>query len=285
MRFIRTLAELGKIKITLSVAFSAFTGYLLARGTVDTAFILPVLGIFFLACGASALNQYQERKADALMVRTRGRPLPSGRISPAGALLVACAYAVTGSLMLFFSAGLTALLLGLLALVWYNGLYTPLKRITPFAVLPGAVIGAIPPAVGWVAGGGGLTDMGIVLIAFFFFIWQVPHFWLLLLQYDDEYEKAGYPTLTKIFSLAQIRRMTFSWIVAMALTSLLVVFYGIISSAIMIVILFITCLVMIWSFRDLLRPGEKQFRVRPAFIKINVFFLLVLMYIWIDQFI
>jgi protoheme IX farnesyltransferase len=158
-----------------------------------------------------------------------------------------------------------------------------LKRRTAFAVIPGAVIGAIPPAVGWVAGNGTLLSSELLIIAFFFFIWQVPHFWLLLLKYGDDYDKAGYPSLTKLFSHNQIRRITFIWILATAVTSLLLAFYGIISSKTIILLLFLTCIVMVWSFRGLLKHNQEQIHIRSSFMRINIFFLIVVIFIWIEN--
>ena len=89
-----------------------------------------------------------------------------------------------------------AALLGLITVVWYNGIYTPLKRVTAFAAIPGGVVGAIPPVIGWVSGGGDPTDARIIVVAFFFFVWQVPHFWLLLMRIGGDYERAGLPSLT-----------------------------------------------------------------------------------------
>jgi protoheme IX farnesyltransferase len=106
--------------------------------------------------------------------------------------------------------------LGALALVWYNGVYTYLKRITAFAVVPGAVIGAIPPVMGFVAAGGHWSDPAILLVAGFFFLWQIPHFWLLSLLFDEQYRKAGLPTPTDIFDRSQQLRLTTSWMLAAA---------------------------------------------------------------------
>jgi heme o synthase len=200
LEFLKTLSELAKVKITFAVALTTITGYLLAKGEFDEGMILPAVGIFLLACGSSAINHYQEREQDAKMERTKDRPIPSGRISPAGALLFAFILSAAGSWLLYTGSGMLAMQLGLLALIWYNVIYTPLKKKSAFAVVPGAVIGAIPPLVGWVAGGGSLADPRAMFMAFFFFIWQVPHFWLLMLKYGEEYTKAGFPSITRIYT-------------------------------------------------------------------------------------
>ncbi|MDO8896327.1 MAG: protoheme IX farnesyltransferase, partial [Bacteroidales bacterium] len=203
------LAEISKIKITFAVALTTIAGYLLAKGSFDAGLILPTLGIFILACGSSALNHVQDSDRDRLMKRTSNRPIPSGRISRSGALIVAIILSVLGSLLIYLGSDFVGFQLGLLALIWYNGIYTPMKRKTAFAVIPGSVIGAIPPVVGWVAGGGELFSSQALILAFFFFIWQVPHFWLLMLKYGDEYVKAGYPSITQLYDEKQIRYITF----------------------------------------------------------------------------
>jgi len=283
VKLVKVILELGKVRITIAVTLSTLTGYILATGKIDTGIILPSLGIFLLACGSSAINHYQEREMDAKMKRTAHRPIPSGRISPNGALIVALIFVFSGSYLLYKGSGFLGLQLGILALIWYNAIYTPLKRRTAFAVIPGAVIGAIPPVVGWVAGGGKLLDPEALMLAFFFFIWQVPHFWILLLKYGDEYEKAGYPTLSRKFSTEQIKKITFVWTTALIVTSFLLPLYGIISSQIILILLVVTSIVILISFTDLLRNTGKVIKTRSAFMKINIYFLLVMLYMWIDK--
>jgi len=164
---LNTLLELSKVRITFAVSLTTITGYVLASGRFDSGLILPTLGIFLLACGSSALNHYQEKDKDAQMERTKDRPIPSGRISATNAMLFALSLSILGSALIYIGSGMLALQLALLALIWYNAIYTPLKKKTAFAVVPGSVIGALPPLVGWVAGGGSLTDPRALIIAFF----------------------------------------------------------------------------------------------------------------------
>jgi len=219
---LRILAELSKIRITFAVALTTIAGYLLASGRFDSGMILPTLGIFILACGSSALNHYQDSDRDILMERTKNRPIPAGKISRNNTLLIAILLSAIGSALIYIGSDFVGFQLGLLALIWYNAIYTPMKRKTAFAVIPGSVIGAIPPVVGWVAGGGSITDPHAVILAFFFFIWQVPHFWLLMLRYGKEYEKAGYPAITSLYSDKQVRYITFLWTFATAISALMI---------------------------------------------------------------
>lgn len=220
----RLLGELTRARVTAAVTLTTATGYFIGAGRADAGLVLAVVGVFLLAAGASALNQCQEQRIDARMERTRHRPLPAGLIDLPTALFVAVLLVLLGSAVL---ASITAharplLLLGGLALAWYNGVYTYLKRVTAFAVVPGALIGALPPIIGFVAGGGNAADPRILLVATFFFVWQIPHFWLLLLVCGREYERAGLPALTAMFSGPQLRRITFMWIAGTAAAGLVI---------------------------------------------------------------
>jgi protoheme IX farnesyltransferase len=154
------------------------------------------------------------------MARTAVRPIPSGRVSRRGAAVFATLLLVAGTALLW-SVSTSAALLGLVAAAIYNLVYTPLKRVTPFAALPGALIGALPPAMGWTAAGGYLQDPSIHLVAFFFFLWQIPHFWLLLLFYGQDYRDGGMPSLLDRFDRGQVLRLTFLWLAAVCAAALL----------------------------------------------------------------
>ena len=281
--FINTLLELSKVRITFAVSLTTITGYVLASGKFDTGLILPTLGIFLLACGSSALNHYQERDKDAQMERTKNRPIPSGRISETGALIFALTLSVLGSVLIYLGSGMLALQLGLLALIWYNAIYTPLKKKTAFAVVPGSVIGALPPLVGWVSGGGSLADPRALIIAFFFFIWQVPHFWLLLLKYGKEYEKAGYPSLTSIYSEKQIKYTTFIWTMATAVTALMLPVFGIVNTLVFSIATLLVSGWLIYQFVRLLKPNDESFVPGVYFMKINYFVLFMIIFLSVDS--
>jgi protoheme IX farnesyltransferase len=274
--------ELTKVRITAAVTFTTATGYVLAAHRIDGAIWLPLVGVFVLACGSAALNQWQERAIDARMSRTRGRPIPSGRIDPAWALFLSVGLILAGLFLLSsVKTNATALLiLGIVAIFWYNGVYTYLKRITAFAVVPGALIGAIPPCMGYAAAGGTLFDTTILLVALFFFIWQIPHFWLLLLMLGHEYEAAGLPTVTEKLAEQQLGKITFTWILAAAAAGLAFPASG--QIAISWPWRLAIVLAAVWLAAHavkLLRPQPDQERApsaRRAFGRLNIFALIVM---------
>lgn len=281
--FLLILFELGKLTISLSVAMTTLTGYVLKSGTFKIQLFLPVLGVFFLASGSSALNHFQERDQDALMGRTKNRPLPSGNISAGGVITYSIALFIIGAILLWVS-DIYALLLGLLAIIWYNFIYTRLKRKTAFAVVPGAFVGAIPPLIGWVSAGGNPFDYEIIIIAFFFFIGQIPHFWLILLKYGKEYEAAGFPSITQIFNDQQIKRLTFTWIVALAVSSVLFLSTGLITSYWLAGFIILFALLLIISFGINIFSKNKKFQYTRAFFHLNLYFLLLMLLLCVSIF-
>jgi protoheme IX farnesyltransferase len=277
------LLSLGKIRISLLVVLSTATGYLLAVEEVTIRMLVPAAAVFLLAYGSCALNQFQERKTDALMERTKNRPLPSGKLNSSSALFISLGLISVGSFTLFRGASLLTGVLGLFAIFWYNGIYTYLKRKTAFASIPGALIGAIPPALGWVSGGGSLLDPRIWAVVFFFFMWQVPHFWLLLLDFGKDYENAGFPSLTQVFNSAQLRRMTFVWIFATAVTCMIIPLFGIVKSHVINGGLFVAGFWLVWKTFRILTTQSQEFPFRFNFKVINTYILMVIFLFAMDH--
>ncbi len=272
----RILGQLTKVKISVLAALTAGTGYLVFRRAADPGAATASLGVFLLALGACALNQVQDRHLDARMVRTHGRPIPAGRISPSEALGIAILLIAAGFVLLWQQHNAFAALIGLGAVVWYNGVYTHLKRVTAAAVLPGALIGALPPVIGWTAAGGRPLDPHVFALAFFFFIWQVPHFWLLLFGYSEDYESAGLPSLTRRLSRSSFGSLVFIWMLTTVASSLLLPLYLLISS-LWIVMGLLACglWIVLAGFR--LKRGPLMDRhLFPAFRAINIYAFLIM---------
>jgi heme o synthase len=281
--YLNIFSELTKIKITIFVTITAILGYICSAGELNYGIILPAFGLLLVACGSAVINHYQERKTDALMDRTKHRPIPSGRILPLNALLLAIALVIIGFFTLTLSGGILAGALSLLNLFWYNGIYTPLKKRNPLAIIPGSMVGAIPPAVGWVSAGGSLLDPRIIIISFFFFIWQIPHFWLLLSVLGKDYEKAGFPTFSKLFSQEQFSRIIFMWMSATVVTSFMLPIFGIVRNPAISFALLIAGIWLTIRAVKLLKPGSDKISFRFAFREINVFALIIVILLSIDK--
>jgi protoheme IX farnesyltransferase len=189
--------QLVRPRIALLVLFTVGAGGISAsRGASDLALVAhAVIGTALVASGASCLNQWVERHADARMRRTKNRPLPAGRLVPAEALALGTALAAGGLVYLLVSVrqplatGLTGL-----ALAGYVGVYTPLKRVTTLNTLIGAIPGALPPVIGWTAVTGRFNAEALPLFLIVF-VWQVPHFLAIAWMYRDDYSRAGFRML------------------------------------------------------------------------------------------
>ncbi|HIB91724.1 TPA: protoheme IX farnesyltransferase, partial [Candidatus Poribacteria bacterium] len=192
---LKDYAQFVKLRLASIVVFSAFAGYMLAPGQADwhKLSILIISG-FLVTCASNGFNQIIERGLDALMDRTAKRPLPDNRMSLMEAYTFATILGVAGLVLLFVFINPLSCFLGLLALLSYTLAYTPLKRITPFAVLVGAFPGAIPPLLGWAAATNSIGIGGLILFAIQF-MWQFPHFWAIAWVLDDDYKKAGFKLL------------------------------------------------------------------------------------------
>ena len=281
---IATFLELTKLKISGASTFTAAAGYVAFLRGADAGLITTLIGILLLAMGSSALNEVQEHRFDALMPRTANRPIPRGDLSPARAAFIAVALAVSGFLLLLLAHNGTSALLGALAMAWYNGFYTPLKRVSAFAVVPGSLIGALPPAIGWTAAGGSVTDPSVLALAFVFFIWQVPHFWLLVGLHAEGYEEAGYPTLVSLFGRPRLSRLTFTWTCGTAAACGLLPMFRVLGSWPAEVMLGLGAIWLIIGSVPLLRPGQNAALYRRVFMNINLFALVLTAAVILDPF-
>jgi protoheme IX farnesyltransferase len=269
-----TYARLCKVGIALLASGSALAVAVLASPRTDARLLGPWLGVFLLACGAGALNQAQEWRIDARMERTKRRPVPSMSISPGRARALAWSLMAAGLLVLA-SVNPIAALLGAFAVVWYNGVYTRLKKISPFAAVPGALTGAIPPAIGWVGAGRSLADSRVLMLCLLLFIWQIPHFWLILLDRAGDYKRAGLPALTDFFSDSQIRRILAPWILGTSACSLLLSLSGLVyDSAARYALLAVSLWLGYQGIRFRLQPARESAKL---FRCLNIFLVLVLL--------
>jgi protoheme IX farnesyltransferase len=188
------LKQLTKVGLSLSVVFSSVAGYLLAVDIINfTTLLLLALGGFFMVGASNAFNQIIEKDTDAIMQRTKDRPLPTNRMSVNFALIIAVLLTILGIFILYSINPKTALF-GAISIFLYTCAYTPLKSVTPLAVFVGAIPGAIPFMLGWVAA---TDEFGIEAGMLFMiqFFWQFPHFWAIGWLQFEEYKKAGFNML------------------------------------------------------------------------------------------
>lgn len=188
---VAVVSELSKLRLASLVVLSAVFGYFIARPVFDWRVFLGLLmGGTLVTGGANAFNQVLERVADAVMQRTQNRPLPRQRISTSGAVWLALLMTGGGFTVLWWFCNPLTAYLSLLSWALYVWVYTPLKTRTPLAVFVGAVPGAMPPLLGWVAARG-ILGLEAYLLFLLQFLWQFPHFWAIAWRLHDDYQKAG----------------------------------------------------------------------------------------------
>jgi protoheme IX farnesyltransferase len=206
---LQDLALLAKPRLSSLVLFTTAGGLWLAPGHISPSKVVLTLAMTMLAvASANTFNSYIERELDAVMKRTRQRPLPQRRISPRLALATACIESVIALPVLWWAVNPLAGALAALAVVSYAAIYTPMKRRSATAVVVGALPGAIPPLLGWAAVTGRMNAGGLALFAVMFF-WQLPHFLAIALYLRDDYARAG----IRVMPLTLGNRATHVWIV------------------------------------------------------------------------
>jgi heme o synthase len=192
----KAFVELLKVRLSLLVAFSCAFGYgLAAPGSIHwPTLVMLTLGAFLLSGASVCINQIVEKDFDKLMTRTMGRPIPTGRVSiqEAWVFTIIC-FLLSMTILWIYTNPLTVTL-SIVSMVLYSFVYTPLKRVGPVAVFVGAIPGALPPLLGWIAATGTISHEAMIIFGIQF-IWQFPHFWAIAWVADDDYKKAGFKLL------------------------------------------------------------------------------------------
>lgn len=214
--------RLCKLPLCLMVALSSLFGYLLYDQRITLQAVALFFGILFLACGAASLNSLQEIDQDRKFRRTRTRPLVTGLFSPKTGAALSFIFLLLGLAVLFFTLPIVPACLAALTLVLYNFVYTPLKQRSAFAILPGGIVGGLPPLIGWVTAGGGLDSVVIWAVMLLFFLWQIPHFFLVILENRKDYSKVARQEILPLSSPFMSRTIVFIW--TMAFISVLLFF-------------------------------------------------------------
>jgi protoheme IX farnesyltransferase len=190
----KSFIEITKLRLSLSVVFSSIISYIIGIDTLDwNKFIYLILGGILMVSASNIFNQVIEKDLDALMSRTKNRPLPNGEISVNNALIIGFIFVIIGLTLLYLINPLCSML-GAISIFIYACVYTPLKLVTPLSVFVGAIPGAIPFMLGWVAA---TNEIGVEAVTLFSmqFFWQFPHFWAIAWWQNDDYQKAGFKML------------------------------------------------------------------------------------------
>lgn len=235
--------QLTKVGLSLSVVFSSLAGYLLAVEKIQLPILVMLaIGGYLMVGASNAFNQIIEKDTDALMKRTMNRPLPAGRMHVSMALVIAVSFTILG-IAILYSINPKSALFGAISIFLYTSVYTPLKSVTPLAVFVGAIPGAIPFMLGWVAATDDFSiEPGMLFLIQFF--WQFPHFWAIAWLQFDEYKKAGfnlmpmgekdkkavlqiilYTICLMIVSVIPVLKMTGSFYIY-PITAIIVLFFG-----------------------------------------------------------
>ena len=195
MSTLKVVFQLTKFRLSFLVSFSAIFGFVLASDSFRILDLL-ILGLSgYLVTASSVINnQILEKDLDKKMDRTKKRPLPTNKISKKNSLIISLIFMFFGLFLMLFFFNMIACLLSLVSLILYTFVYTPLKRVGPIAVFVGAIPGALPPLIGWVAFSGEITIEAIIIFSIQF-IWQFPHFWAIAWIYHDDYKKVGFKLL------------------------------------------------------------------------------------------
>jgi protoheme IX farnesyltransferase len=280
---IKNIINFTKMKISIAAMVLTGAGFLLAANQTAMELIYVCLGVFLLSSGSAALNQFQERDIDARMERTKDRPLPKRILSTTSAVILIIAFVVIGLTILFVKTNIAAFTLGALTLVMYNFIYTPLKRKTVFAILPGSLVGALLPAIGWAAAGHSIIHPEIMAVAFFVFVWQVPHFLLLLVRHQDDYEMASLPTLMNQVDSEQFGRIVFTWLTTTAVACLFILSFVSFNTTVLQLLMLALPVWLVWFAFRLLNEKQLTALMLKSFKRINMAAYLIITILIADK--
>ena len=257
----------------------------MAKGEIGSDMFVATFAVLLVAMGVSTLNQVQEYKEDALMERTKNRPIASGKWSPRTAIIIAALLIISALVVIYNLLGFIGVDLFLFSFIWYNAFYTPLKKRSALAVVPGAILGVIPPAIGWLAAGHSLAEPEFFALGLFYFVWQVPHFWLLVMLHYGDYKGAGFPTAMRLFGKMSLQRLTYFWLMLTIITGYFMVTIFQPNSKIIIGLLILTAILAFISSLQLLNKNFELKHARKVFMQINLAFLGTVILVSIDEFI
>lgn len=272
MKYLRLI----KFILSGAVGLSACIGYSLSNSSISDFRVLKCFaGVFLMAAGASVLNQYLEKKTDSLMERTKSRPIPAGEISPKYALIYSIILSLTGTTILLY-LNIWAMVLGILNLIIYDFVYTPLKYKTSLCLIPGGLVGGIPPLIGWFVAGESSVSLSIIYLSGFMFLWQIPHFIILNLKYSSDYDRAGIISVASVIGISKVKLIALIWFISSAMLTFFFPLAGIISSKIRIYLLLILNASLIIIFILLLFNKASTLKITNLIIHLYIFLLFII---------
>ncbi len=282
---IKDFIVVTKFVLSFAVSLSALFAYIMAKGEIGTDMFIATFSVLLVAMGVSTINQVQEYREDSKMERTKNRPIAAGRMSPRTGMIIGIVLILISFAIIYSLLGLTGINLFAFAFLWYNLMYTPLKKRSALAVVPGAILGVIPPAIGWLVAGHALFELEFIALAVYYFIWQVPHFWLLVMLFHGDYKDGGYPTAMRLFGEGTLQRLTFVWLVLTIQAGVFLVYAFNVYSNITVAL---SAALGVWTFITAIQLLKKEFQLtdaRAIFWKINAAFLGIIVLLSIDEYI
>jgi protoheme IX farnesyltransferase len=281
---LRDIVSLSKPLVTLGVTFTALVGYILNAEILDFSDLLfLLLGVMLMSASAATFNHIVERKYDALMERTKGRPIASGRVSVNEGIIIGFLFLLLGLFFLLRYTNVTCALLGLFNLIWYIFVYTPFKRISVWAVFVGSITGVIPFFMGVVATGNILFSPVNLFVGAYLLMWQIPHFILLAYKYSNDYQKAGLASILTLVPPAIVIKIYYVWMIACCMITISFPLFGYLHNEFTGWILIALALsVTFMIVYDLVR-NRSEINYKRSFMVTNLMQVLLMLLLIIDR--
>jgi protoheme IX farnesyltransferase len=276
----KTWIQITKLPLVLLVATSAYFGYLINGPLFSFEALLLFLGIGCLAAGGAVLNNIQDRKLDQTLKRTQNRALITQEFPlPWAILLVLFLIPLALFLLYTIHQNLSLVIMGIMAVIFYNGIYTTSKRWSVLSIIPGAICGMLPPYMGYFAWSQSLWGIDVLAITFILFFWQLPHFWLITSFYPHDYQNTqlSLPSMLKLFGQKGLNRLIFIWSCSYAVITLSVPFFNIVSHPIIkSLFVFNAWAIVIFLFYRLFLKESQIKGYKQSFMALNLSFVNVM---------
>jgi len=268
--FLFTLIQGGRWRLSIAAALVSVLGALVASPKADFRLAAIFAGSVFFALAVTWFNQIQERQTDGLMSRTKKRPLANNSLPVEYAIIWAMFCLAASFVLLFMCGGWSAIVILFVVIFFYNGIYTPMKKRSLFALILGAVAGAAPPVLGWECAGGRIFSIEPFTLFLLFFVWQIPHFWLVVERNGLDYESAEFPLPWRYFGDRLYRHILILWILAFCVALLALPAFGLVHSTIaQMFVLFISAafVITVIAFHLLKHPHIANQPFNPSILQ------------------